>query len=315
MVAWASLLALVGGSALPATASGDDGARHVGAPPPNTYDWPSRPSSASSSTPAPTHRSSAEPRSAADDCDQPEVLDTRRDGKPFDIVRTELSGDCDTWTLTTTLGRPLAVSRLNYWAMEIDLDGSRRTGCRGTDRLVFGRADGARIRASIYATTDCAANTWTLLGTAPVQRPDPRSLRVSFSGFYLEGAETFEWWVNIDALGDGGFDAVPNAGTIRAWGRPGLLLDLAIERYDPWTMRLTWMPPISTAEVPLRYVMTISKDGGPDTEVERRRPRQREHWLRRLAPGRYTVSIAAANPLLTGPSARLTIIVPETVDA
>ncbi len=230
-------------------------------------------------------------------------------------MRTALSGNCDIWTLTTTLAQPVVLSRFNYWAMEIDLDGSRRTGCSGTDRLVLARAEGSRIRASIYAITTCEATTWTLLGTAPVQRPDPSSLRVSFSGFYLSGAATFGWWVNIDAIGDDGFDAAPNSGTVRAWNRPGLPLDLAVERFDISNVRISWLPPISPVEVSYRYSVTISKDGGLETVVKRRQSRQPEHSFRNLAPGRYVVSIAASNPLLTGPPSRLTIIVPETVDA
>lgn len=245
-------------------------------------------------------------RSSKNLCTQPPVNDATGDGTSFDIVRHELTGDCSTWTLTTTFQRPVDVSKLDTWVMQIGYPSFNRD-CRGMNRAVFATVENGRLQASVYATPGCDSALWTRLGAAEVRRPTPSSLAVSFPAMYLGYASVFTWWAGVDRVGEGGFDAAPNKGWVRARVTPGPVTDLSLIADNPNMYDLTYTPPergatYVTAELTRRGHRTVSIPITGTGNIE---------YLRDLEPGDYTVTMYGWNGPVRGAPARTRFIVPD----
>jgi hypothetical protein len=242
-------------------------------------------------------------------CDQEILVDTRGDGRPFDIISHELTSDCSTWTFTTRLAKRLDVSRLNVWELDFNIDG-KPTGCRGVDRLMLAFEDNGRLQGYFVAVPRCESTSWSTLAVVPVRRPDDRTLKVTFDSTAIAHARRFSWWAAIDAVGDGGVDFAPNKGFVPAFVPPSAPTGLTPTVVGT-KMQFSWTAPAGWRAPELSYEFTIQRVDDPDAPPTTRRTSKRVLQLGRLERGTYAVFVRAINGDKIGPPARTTITLPQ----
>jgi hypothetical protein len=245
-------------------------------------------------------------------CDQPPVVDPRGDARPFDIVEHRLTSDCSTWTFTTRLARPFTRSQFNVWELDMNIDG-KPSGCQGADRIVLAFVDRGVLTAHLLATPRCDPATWLAMGTAPVTRPDSRSLQVTFGSRLISHAHTFEWWAAIDATGEGRFDVAPNTGSAKAYVPPPAPPHLT-PRIVGTSVALEWKAPGGWNTVPLIYDVVVRRLDRTDIADRTLRTRERGIRLGRLARGTYSVSVSASSGPKIGQPSRTTVVIPQLGD-
>jgi hypothetical protein len=216
------------------------------------------------------------------------VTDAQGDGRVFDVVSHSLTSDCTTWTLTTRLAKAVNRDRLRGWFMEIKVGGGGR-GCNGANRMMYAYVDGDGLSADLLDTPRCDSNLWTVLETVPVRVVDKRTLQVSFDNSVTGGAASFRWRSGVAATNSGGYDVAPNSGWTTAHVPPNRPRFLSVSITGDSAF-LTWQAPAGPQSRRLTYLVSLSKDGGPASELERP---ARSANLGRLDPGTYTVSVHA----------------------
>ena len=242
-------------------------------------------------------------------CDQEILVDTRGDGRPFDIISHQLTSDCSTWTFTTRLAKRLDVSRLNVWELDFNIDG-KPTGCRGVDRLMLAFTDNGRLQGYLVAVPRCESTSWSTLAVVPVRRPDDRTLQVTFDSSAIAHARRFSWWAAIDAVGDGGVDFAPNKGFVPAFVPPPAPTALTPSG-DGTKVQFSWIAPAGWPRTELSYEFTMQRLDDNDAPPTARRTSKRSVNLGRLDQGTYTVSVRAVNGDKISPPARTTITWPQ----
>jgi hypothetical protein len=260
---------------------------------------------------APT-RSSAATRST-DDCAHPAVSDARGDARRIDLVSAQLTGNCDQWTVTAKLAKPLRPADLDVWTIGFNTD-RRGTGCRGTDVLIRVSRRGNGVAGTAYAITRCPSGWWSEIGAVEVSQPDSRTLTTTIAGPVI-GTDRFSWWTGVDAVGPNGFDALDQGRWQKAWAVPAMprSLFVYVER-DEVTAR--WREAPSVSRVRYTYSVTLTREGdvAPVASLTRRHG-QFEQTFTDLEPGRYTLAVAAMNPLRSGRASTFTFVISSAVPA
>lgn len=245
-------------------------------------------------------------------CDQPLLTDRTGDGNPYDIETARLTGDCSTWSFTIRTARTIRIAPLNYWAVDIDLDGNNDNGCNGADRWieVYPNARG-RLTGYMLKVTSCDRSTLRLVDTIPVERPSLRSLRVNVPASFVRSQSSFRWFTSMDAIGD---DNKPDAVPQRLWSvvrtPPTPPRDLAGELGDGF-IALTWGAPADPGGGDITYRLSMSQDGGTPTRVALDDPAATAQVVDGLEHGHtYTFTLYAWNGAKRSAPATVTLELP-----
>jgi hypothetical protein len=250
---------------------------------------------------------------SADDCAHRAVVDARGDARRIDLVSAQLTGNCDEWTVTAKLAKPLRLADLDVWTIGFNTD-QQQSGCRGTDVLIRVSRRGNGVAGAAYSTTGCPSTSWSQIGTVRVSRPDSRTLTATIAGS-LVGADRFKWWTGIAAVGTNSYDALDKGQWQEAWAVPAmprsLLVNVELDEVTAW-----WREAPSVSRVRYTYSVTLTREGDvtPVASLTRRHG-QFEHTFTDLDPGRYTLAVAAMNPLRSGRASTFTFVISSEVSA
>lgn len=246
-------------------------------------------------------------------CDQETLADSRGDNKRFDVLSTTITSDCISWTVTTRLAKPVDLTKLGYWAWDLDTKPGRK-GCDDADFWMVAYVERSRLVAYMLDVGSCDPDEWTTREALFVRQPDSRTLQVTVSGasfgaLYL--SSTASWRSSIDTIGTGGTDLAPNRGWRSLALPPSPPRELNVE-VDGTTATVTWTAALQQNSQPkVTYTVTLSKDDAAPVTLPRPRPGGRSQRLTGLVPGStYTVVVTAATGKLVGRPATARFVVP-----